>query len=117
ASIAKYKQVVILIDNQTQSSAEIMASSFKKYRVGVVVGVPSKGWGTVERVFPLDNQIDNAEKYSIFLVHSITIRDDNQPIEGRGVEPDINIKNSTWENQLFDYFRNLQLTTAIKQVL
>lgn len=116
-SIDVFKQVVVLVDNQTQSSAEMMAAALKKYRVGVVVGVPTKGWGTVERVFPLENQISDTEKYSIFLVHSITLRDDNQPIEGRGVEPNINITNPNWEQQLFSYFRNNQLTEAVKTVL
>lgn len=117
ASISKYKQVVILVDNQTQSSAEMMAASLKKYHVGVILGVPTKGWGTVEKVFPLDNQYDNTQKYSLFLVHSITLRDDNQPIEGRGVDPDINIKDKDWEAQLFSYFRNNQLNEAIKSIL
>jgi len=116
-SIAKYKQVVILVDNQTQSSAEIMTASLKKYHIGVVVGTSTKGWGTVERVFPIDNQFDKTQKFSIFLVHSITLRDDNQPIEGKGVEPDINIKSTDWEQQLFAYFRNAELTNAVKQVL
>lgn len=113
-SISKYKQIVVLVDNATQSSAEMMAASLKKYRVGVVLGVPTKGWGTVERVFPLDNQISSEEKYSMFLVHSITIRDDNQPIEGRGVDPDINTKDSNWQQKLFEYFRNQQLLDAVK---
>lgn len=115
--ISKFRQIVILVDNQTQSSAEMMAATLKKYNVGVVVGVPTKGWGTVERVFPLDNQIDKGEKYSMFLVHSITLRDDNQPIEGRGVEPNVNIKDDNWEQQLFSYFKNPQLILAVKQVL
>ncbi len=113
ASISKYKQIVILVDQNTQSSAEIMTASFKKFHIGVVVGVPTKGWGTVERVFPLDNQISKSEKYSLFLVHSITLRDDNQPIEGRGVDPDINIKNVNWQQQLFSYFRNPQLASVV----
>jgi len=94
-----------------------MAASLKKYHTGVVVGMPTKGWGTVERVFPLQTQIDPAEKYSVFLVHSITLRDDNLPIEGRGVEPDININAANWQNQLFSYFRNPELTLAVKQAL
>lgn len=116
-SLSKYKQVVVLVDQNTQSSAEMMAASIKKYHIGVVVGVPTKGWGTVERVFPLDNQISTKEKYSIFLVHSITLRDDNLPIEGRGVEPDINLNNSNWEDQVFSYFRNPILAEAIKTIL
>ncbi|TSC86611.1 MAG: hypothetical protein G01um10147_823 [Microgenomates group bacterium Gr01-1014_7] len=116
-SLAKYKQIVILIDNNTQSSAEMMAASMKKYHIGVAVGVPTKGWGSVERVFPLENQISSSEKYSIFLVHSLTLRDDNQPIEGRGVDPDVNIKSPDWEEQLFNYFRNRELIGAVKKVL
>ena len=116
-TITKYKQVVVLVDNNTQSSAEILAASFKKYHAGVVVGSPTKGWGTVERVFQLDNQFDKGTKYSMFLVHSVTLREDNQPIEGRGVEPDINIKTGNWEELLFTYFRNPQLTEAVKEIL
>lgn len=116
-SISKYKQIVVLIDNQTQSSAEMMAASMKKYHIGVVVGTPTKGWGTVERVFPLDNQIDDKQKYSIFLVHSITLRDDNQPIEGRGVDPDISIKDPDWQKKLYQYFNNPDLTKAVNEVL
>lgn len=117
SSVSKYKQVVILIDQNTQSSAEMMAASLKKYHVGVVVGVPTKGWGTVERVFPLDNQISQKEKYSIFLVHSITLRDDNLPIEGRGVEPDIKITDPDWASQFLSYFNNPALAGAVKSVL
>ncbi len=114
-AINKFKQMVILVDKETQSSAEMMAASLKKYHTGVVVGTATKGWGTVERVFPLQAQIDPKEKYSVFLVHSITLRDDNLPIEGRGVEPDININSPDWQNQLFSYFRNSELISAVKQ--
>lgn len=116
ASISKYKQIVILTDNQTQSSAEMMAASFKKYHIGVLVGTTTKGWGTVEKVFPIDNQFDKGNKYSLFLVHSITLRDDGQPIEGRGVEPDINHTQTNWQQQLFSYFRNQELIDAVSSL-
>lgn len=117
AGLARMKQVVILVDNQTQSSAELLAAALKRYHFGIVLGVPTKGWGTVEKVMPLDNQIDEGEKYSLFLVHSITLRDDNQPIEGRGVEPDINIQNADWEEKLGEYFRYPELASAVKKVI
>ncbi|MBI2019377.1 hypothetical protein HYS95_01765 [Candidatus Daviesbacteria bacterium] len=116
-SITRFKQVVVLIDQNSQSSAEMMAASLKKYHTGVLVGVPTKGWGTVERVFPLDNQISSKEKYSIFLVHSLTLRDDNQPIEGRGVEPDISIKDAAWPQKLLQYFNNQPLVDSVKSIL
>lgn len=117
ASLTKYKQIVVLIDQNTESSAELLAAALKKYHLGVVVGVATKGWGSVERVFPLDNQMDESQKYSVFLVHSITLRDDNQPIEGRGVEPDINIRDANWKTKLFEYFRNPDLTLAVSRVI
>ncbi|MBI2196667.1 DnaJ domain-containing protein [Candidatus Daviesbacteria bacterium] len=116
-SLTKYKQVVVLVDQNSQSSAEMMAAALKKYHVGVVVGVPTKGWGTVERVFPLVTQISKKEKYSIFLVHSITLRDDNLPIEGRGVDPDVKITDSNWTTQLLLYFNNPTLVETVKSVL
>lgn len=116
-SVTRFKQVVVLIDQNSQSSSEMMAASLKKYHQGVLLGMPTKGWGTVERVFPLDNQISKTEKYSVFLVHSITLRDDNLPIEGRGVDPDISIKDPTWPSQLLQYFNNQSLVNTVKEVL
>lgn len=115
--ISKYKNIVILVDNQTQSSAELLAASFKKYNLGIVVGASTRGWGTVEKVFELENQVKVGEKYSMFLVHSVTLRDDNQPIEGRGVEPDIKLTDSNWESQFNSYFRNSSILSALKSVI
>jgi len=116
ASLVRYKKVVILIDGQTQSSAEVMAACLKKYNVGVLVGTATKGWGTIESVINLEHQITEEEKYSMFLVHSLTLREDNQPIEGNGVEPLISINDPNWEKQLFAYFHYDELAEAIKEV-
>jgi len=116
-SLIRYKKVVVLINENTQSSAEVMAAVLKKYNVGVLVGTKTKGWGTVEKVFPLEHIIDPQEKHSIFLVHSLTLRDDNQPIEGKGVEPVVDINNAGWEKQLYAYFHYDDLIEAVKEVL
>lgn len=116
SSLVRYKKVVILINEHTQSSAEVMAAVLKKYNVGVLVGTTTKGWGTVERVFQMENQLDESEKHSIFLVHRLTLREDGQPIEGTGVDPVIDVKSSNWEKQLLNYFSYQGLVTAVKQV-
>ncbi len=115
--LTRFKQVVVLIDGATQSSAEVMAAVFKKYHLGVLVGSKTRGWGTVEQVFNLDNQIDPAEKYSVFLVHSLTIGDDNQPIEGKGVIPNVDIQKTGWKQSLFTYFHYSQLTDTVANIL
>lgn len=116
-SLVKYKKVVVLIDGQTQSSAEVMAATLKRFRVGVLVGNKTRGWGTIERVFPIDVQIDPNEKFSMFLVHSLTLRDDNQPIEGNGVEPNVDIGKPDWEKEFNSYFNSTDLIEAVKSQL
>lgn len=114
-SMVRYKKVVILADNNTQSSAEVMLAALKEYNVGVVVGTKTKGWGTIEKVYELKNQIDPNEKYSVFLVNHLTLRDDNQPIEEAGVEPTIDINDPKWKNKLNEYFNDNELTKAVEE--
>jgi hypothetical protein len=115
-SLVRYKQVVILVDRGTQSTAEVFAAVLKRYNVGVLVGEKTRGWGTVEKVFEIKQQIDPKEKYSLFLTHSLTLRDDNQPIESNGIEPMIDLNRENWENELFEYFRHPQLNLVIKDL-
>lgn len=116
-SMIRYKKVVILIDQNSQSSAEVMAATLKRYNVGVTVGTTTKGWGTVEKVFELKNQISEKNKFSAFLVHSLTLRDDGLPIQDKGVDPVVNIKDEDWEQQLYRYYSYQPLIDAVKQVL
>jgi C-terminal processing protease CtpA/Prc len=115
-ALVRYKQVVILADGQTQSTAELMAATLKKYNVGIIVGAKTRGWGTIEAIFEIKQQIDPKEKFSVFLVHSLALRDDNLPLEGNGVDPVIDINSPNWEKQLFEYFRYPELAKAIKEI-
>ena len=115
-SLVQYKKVVVLIDGGVQSSAEIMAATLKKYNVGILVGTPTKGWGTIEKVFDIEHQIDSSQKFSALIVHSVTLRDDGQPIEGRGVDPAININDKDWQKQLMEHFSYPELGRAVKEM-
>lgn len=115
-ALVRFKKVVVLIDGNSQSTAELMASVLKRYNVGVLVGTKTKGWGTIERVFELKQQLDPAEKYSIYLVHTLTLRDDNKPVEGNGVEPTINIHDKDWPQQLLTHFNYQPLVTAVADI-
>ncbi|MBD3282638.1 MAG: DnaJ domain-containing protein [Candidatus Portnoybacteria bacterium] len=115
-SLVRYKKVVILTDKNTQSSAEVMAATLKKYNVGVLVGETTKGWGTIEKVYQIENQIDPEQKYSMFLVNHLTLRDDNQPIEGNGVDPLININDSNWKELLYKYFNSQRIVNVVEDI-
>jgi len=117
-SLVRYKRVVVLTDGQVQSSGEVFAAALKKYNVGVLVGTPTKGWGTVEAVFKINNQMDpENETYSALLVHSLTLRDDGLPIEGKGVEPNVNTDNPNWRTELNKYFNDKQLINVVANLL
>lgn len=111
--LKKLKEIAILTDSMTQSSAELTAAIFKRFNLGTVVGTQTRGWGTVENTYPISTEIDPSQKYSVFLVNSLTLRDDNQPVEGRGVDPNININDSDWKSRLFDEFQSPDFVKAI----
>ncbi|MEA2056167.1 MAG: S41 family peptidase, partial [Patescibacteria group bacterium] len=112
-SLKRYKKTAVLINDQTQSSAEVMASVLKKYNVGNLVGTTTKGWGTIEKVFSLENQLSQDEEYSLFLVHHLTLRADGQPIESNGVEPVVSVSQANWQKELASYFDHSDLVEAI----
>jgi len=113
-NLTKFKKVVILVGPNTQSTAEIFTATLKKYNAGVVVGTKTKGWGTIEKVFPIKTQLNKNEKYSVFLVHSLTLDENGEPIQGRGINPDISVSSPGWENQLLKYFNYPGLVKTIK---
>lgn len=114
--LARFREIAILTDNMSQSTAELTTATFKKYRLAKIVGTTTRGWGTVENTYPLETQIDPTTAYTMLLVNSITLREDNLPIEGRGVEPDVNIANKNWQQELSKHFKSASLIEAVQKV-
>jgi C-terminal processing protease CtpA/Prc len=113
--LSKYKETAILTDSITQSTAEVITVAFKRFNLGKIVGVNTRGWGTVENTYALDTKITEGEKYSLFLVNSITLREDGEPIEGRGVDPNVNTSDGGWKTELYNNFNSQGLVSAIIQ--
>lgn len=113
----RFKEIAILTDGMTQSTAELTTATFKKFHMAKVVGKTTRGWGTVENTYPIETEIDPTEKYVLLLVNSITLREDGQPIEGRGVDPDVDISKASWQKELPKQFKSQSLIDAIKTVV
>ncbi len=113
----RYKEVGIITDNMTQSTAEVISATFKRLHLGKTIGTNTRGWGTVENTYPLATVIDEKTSYTLLLVNSITLRDDNQPIEGRGVDPDISTSDAKWKSKLPDHFHSSSLINALSQTV
>lgn len=115
--LTKFKKIVTLVDKETASSAEIFAASLKKFHLSVTLGSSTHGQGTVENFFPLHSKISDNETFSALIVRAVTLRDDGQPIEGRGVEPDIKLSDINWSDQLLQYYNYPSLVEAVKKVI
>jgi carboxyl-terminal processing protease len=82
---AKWRMpLVVLIDQDSASAAEIFAGAIRDHRRGTIVGVRSFGKGSVQGIFPLDDsmagvRLTTAKFYSPF----------GRPYSQVGVEPDI----------------------------
>ena len=113
--LARYSDMAILTDDMTQSTAEILTASLKRFHIAHVVGATTRGWGTVENTFPMVSTTDASTTYALLLVHAITLRDDQQPIQGRGVDPDVSIADADWRSELSTYFRSASLIAALKK--
>jgi len=112
--LSRYKEIAVLTDNMTQSTAEVTTAAMKRFGLAHVVGATTRGWGTVENTFPFATVIDPTTKYSMLLVHSLTLREDNQPVQDKGVDPDVSIADPKWKTELSDYFHTPSLIEAIK---
>jgi hypothetical protein len=115
--LSRFKEIAILTDEMTQSTAELTAAAFKHFNLAKVVGTTTRGWGTVENTYPLKTTMDDNTTYALLLVNSLTLRDDNQPIETRGVDPDIRTADTNWRSQLGEHFRSSSVIQAVRAVM
>jgi hypothetical protein len=112
-SLGNFKEIVILTDAMSQSTAELTAAVFKRSRLATIVGTKTRGWGSVENTFPVSTQLTEDEKFTVLLVHSLTLRDDGEPIEGRGVDPHIDVTAPTWKSEVRSTFRTSGFAEAV----
>ncbi len=113
--LSRYKDIAILTDGMTQSTAELTTAAFERYHLATVVGTTTRGWGTVENTYPLATPL-LGKTYTLLLVNSITLRPDNQPIQGRGVDPDVDTSKTGWQTMLPSYFRSTSIIAALKKI-
>ncbi len=113
--LARYREVAVLTDDMTQSTAEILTAALKRFHIASVVGETTRGWGTVESTFPMTATIDASTTYALLLVHAITLRDDQLPIQGRCVDPDVSITDAGWKSALSIYFTSPSIIAALKR--
>lgn len=112
--IDQFKDIAILTDNGTQSTAEIISATLKKFKIAKIVGTRTAGWGTVENTYGLKSVIDPAQKYTLYLVNNLTIGDNEQPIQDHGVAADVDISTAGWKQELTEMFTSADLRKIVE---
>ncbi|MEL7563501.1 MAG: S41 family peptidase [Dehalobacterium sp.] len=95
----KFKKIVVLVNEYSASSSELLALGLKKYLNNVtIIGQPTLGKGVGQYTYE-----DKAQKYIIFLVsYYWNVKEQN--ITGTKITPDIIVKSSNEE----DYFNEIK---------
>jgi carboxyl-terminal processing protease len=84
--------VVVLVDRDTASAAEVVAGALKEHRQGntLIVGQTTFGKGSIQGVIPLDKApLDKTPGGIRITVAKLYSPGKHQPYTGRGVTPDI----------------------------
>lgn len=85
SSSAWSKPVVMLVNEESRSGKEILAYGFRKYRIGTVVGAKTAGAVVQGNLFAMN------DGSVLYLAVADVYLDENQRIEGVGVNPDIEV--------------------------
>jgi carboxyl-terminal processing protease len=86
--------LVVLVDHQTASGAEVIAAAMKNLDRGVVIGEPTFGMGSVQVLFEIPSPLakgpdDLGEKLGLKLTTAQMLAAGGAPLQGWGVLPDI----------------------------
>ncbi len=102
--IFKNKPIVILINRNTASASEILAGTLKDNLNAILIGERSYGKNSIQQVIPMPNET------GLILTTDRYILPDGSDIYGKGLEPDIVIKQDT----IFTQKNDKQLRKAKK---
>lgn len=89
------KSVVLLINGSTASSAEILASGFQEYNLGIIVGETSFGKGTIQEFLDLNSfnnkKYENVDFGALKITTQKFYKLNGKSVQKNGVIPNIKI--------------------------
>ena len=93
---ARYAQlpIGILVNHYSASAAEVLAGAFQDHQRAIVLGETSYGKGSVQKLWPI------ADGYAIKLTVARYYTPKGRLIEGKGIQPDILIKDQLIKNDV-----------------
>jgi hypothetical protein len=83
--------ILLLVDGDTASAAEVMAGAMKELGRARIVGQQTFGKGSIQAVIPLDRPPFDKRPAAIRLTVAKLLSPSKQPYTGRGVTPDVDV--------------------------
>jgi len=96
------KPLVIIINNGSASASEIVAGALQDHRRAIVIGTQSFGKGSVQTIIPFKKS-NSKGVTGIRLTTARYYTPSGISIQGKGIVPDINVEQGTFES--FNYKR------------
>lgn len=103
--------VVILVDSHSASGSEVLSGALQDHKRALVMGTKTFGKGSVNMLFPL------RDGSGLYLTTGRWLTPNGRPIEGKGLEPDVEAVTKTEDrvegkdpalNQALDYLKGLK---------
>ena len=106
------KPLVVIIDGGSASASEIVAGALQDHRRAIIIGTQSFGKGSVQTIIPF--QVSNSDVLTgIRLTTARYFTPSGESIQGKGITPDINIKQGEFESYDFKSFSEADLKDSL----
>lgn len=91
--------LAVLVNENSASASEIFSGAIQDYQRGVVIGMPTFGKGTVQRLYPLGEYIRGPKVGQLKFTIQKFYRINGESTQHKGVLPDISFTNEDDEKQ------------------
>ena len=106
------KPLVVIIDGGSASASEIVAGALQDHRRAIIIGTQSFGKGSVQTIIPF--QVSNSDVLTgIRLTTARYYTPSGESIQGKGITPDITIKQGEFESYDFKSFSEADLKDSL----
>ncbi len=112
-SITKTMPIVVLVNGASASASEIVAGALQDHKRATIMGTRSFGKGSVQTVIPMRSDNSKA-KMAIKLTTARYFTPSGRSIQAKGIDPDVEVKDTAEGNFLDFDIREADLTNHLE---
>ena len=109
------KPIVVLINGGSASASEIVAGALQDHRRAIIVGTQSFGKGSVQTIIPFQRS-KGGDVSGIRLTTARYYTPSGESIQGKGINPDIIVKQGEFESYEFKRYSESDLKDSLDKV-